>query len=224
VRTTRASVLALLLGGVVVACSGSSSASGSPTARPTLSPGGSASVEPFRTPTPTPKPSVGGSDSEAMLRELLPGGGTGATCAAATDTGDRVAEARIRCTYKSLGQTLWLSQYQDGDELGAAYLEQQAGAKTAGKGCEAARFHGTYSLGGTQQGQVACLKKSADAWIVWTIEDRFVLGEATRKGNKSKPLYQWWAKVKPVGAKGALKLTTTTPPPAESLEPSPTEE
>ncbi len=217
--TPIASLLALLLGVVVVACSGGQAPSGSPSGSPGAS-SGSPTIEPFRTPTPTPRPSTGGNDAETTLKELLPGGGAGAKCETATDADDRAAQARITCTYKSLGQTVWLTQYQDLDELAAAYLEQQAGSKTAGKGCEVGRFHGTYSVGGEATGEVACLRKGADAWMVWTIDDRFVLGEAKRASTKAKPLYQWWAKNKPVGVKGALKLSTTTPPPAESPAPT----
>jgi hypothetical protein len=219
-RARIAPAFVLLLVTVIAACSGGSTATS--TASPStptdidLSP----SVEPFRTPTPTPKRSLG-EDPEQALEELLP---TGGKCESATDTVDRGAVARVKCTYSKLGQTVWMSQYEDADALEVAYAAQQAGSKTASKGCEAGRFHGVYAMGGKRHGELACLKRKKDAWIVWTIDDRNVLGEAMRKGDKSKALYQWWAKAKPVGLKTALKLTTTTPPPVESEEPSPTEE
>lgn len=213
-RATIGTVLSVLLVAVIAACAGGPSA--------TTAPAGSGlgdispSVEPFRTATPAPSRSPS-EDPEGALAELLPVGGK---CTSATDTVERGAVTRIKCTYSKLAQTVWLSEYVNADELDAAYRELATRSKTAGKGCEAARFHGVYSMGGKRHGSLSCLTRNKDAWMVWTIDERLVLGEVTRKGNKSKVLYQWWAKSKPVGAKTALKLTKTDPPPAESAEPS----
>lgn len=203
----------------LAACSGGSAATPTPQGP---GPGASgASLAPFQTPTPSPGGTVDGRTIEEQLQGLLPGGGTGAKCQSATDVDARAAQARIKCTYKSLSQTVWLSQYEDADGLAAAYEAQQDGAKSGGKGCEAGRFHGEFAVAGTRIGQLACLKRKSDAWLVWSMDQSYILGEATRTGDKSKALYDWWHQKLPVGAKGALKLTKTTPAP-ESPAPSPT--
>jgi hypothetical protein len=200
---------------LVAACS---SAKTSPS--PSGSPSGSAGLSPFQTPTPSPIRSTDGTDPESALKALLPGGGTAATCTPAEDVVDRGAQARIKCVYKALGQTVWMSQYQDADQVSAAFAPLQKGSKSAGKGCEVGTFHGVYAIDGIRYGELACLKKGTNAWVVWTVDGTAVLGEAVRKADKVKALSDWWKKSLPVGTKGTLKLTTTTPPPAGSPAPS----
>lgn len=201
---------------LAAACS-SGGATPSPTTRATIGSGTSASLPPGATPTksPTPSPTTGAADFEAELRGLLPDGGNGATCAAATDTTDRAAVYRLKCTYKSLGQTLWLSKYEDIDALDAAYADVQS-ASTTSRGCDGGAFHGEFTVAGQPVGRLACTKKSGNSWIVWTIDESAVLGEVTRKGDKSKALGQWWRKTLPVGVAGALKTAPTSPEPSPS--------
>jgi hypothetical protein len=200
----------------VAACGGTGAKSS-----PTSSTGSSVpTLPPFETPSPTPGATPDGTGLNEQLIAYLPSGGAGAKCENASDTAARAAVARVKCTYKATNQTVWFSQYQDPDEVAAAYSEQQVGTKTAGKGCEAARFHGEYTIDGAPTGQVACLKRGNDAWMVWTIDDASILGEAVRKGNTAKALFTWWRNNLPIGRTGVLKLTSTTPEPTE--EPQPT--
>jgi hypothetical protein len=204
----------------VAACGGGTS-SGAPTSpsKTPASPG--PSLAPFQTPTTTPGATPDSTGLNEQLIAYLPNGGVGAKCENASDLADRAAVARVKCTYKSAGLTVWFSQYEDPDSLAAAYSEQQTGAKSGGKGCEAARFHGEYTIDGAPAGQVACLKRAKDAWMVWSIDDASILGEAMRKGDTPKALYDWWRKNLPIGRTGTLKLTSTAPEPSATPESTP---
>ena len=147
-----------------------------------------------------------------------------ATCAAA-DTSDPQVQAQVACKPGGPVSDAAYILYNDNTAMDDAFNSQQAASPNAtGDDCSQGPSQGSWTMDGTEEGQLYCDVSNGQAFIVWT-DDRFsILSVGVSTSTDFGSLFDWWANdAGPIEGNGVPQPTVapTAGPPAT---PRPTQE
>ena len=200
-------VAALALGGVLgLGAVGTAVMLGSPvpTVRPSGAPSAPASASEIAPASASPSPGLGdGTADEQALKARIPLDFQPYCGRSSQPQGSLGGDVSLQCALQPGrpgygADTVWYDQFRSGSLMETAVNGVRAGqhlaAGDAVSNCTTSfpGIIGTWSLGFTFNGVLACYTRDGAAWVLWTYKGDNIAVRAVRHDGDTATLYAWW--------------------------------